>query len=176
MMSNPNTQQDTREANDVPMSAENEEANGSATEATPTSHVQADPSERAPQNSKSRRQRKKEAGVRGEGRGDSIAGTLIVCAFLVVMVMGYFLNNRVTALESVTASAADSILIIDYQSLFANLPEDVTGEAADKIFMDVQARILALQEAGYIVLDANAVLAAPTEMRIDGSLLLSGEL
>tara|TARA_R110002051_G_scaffold325827_2_gene431773 strand:- start:3195 stop:3551 length:357 start_codon:yes stop_codon:yes gene_type:complete len=108
--------------------------------------------------------------------GGSIANTVVVCMFVLVLVMGFFLHNRIGALESQSIGVADSVLIIDYQSLFAGLPEDITGEQANEIFNRVHERILALQDAGYIVLDSNAVLAAPAELRLDGTLLLEGEL
>lgn len=108
--------------------------------------------------------------------GSSVAGTLVLCMFILVLVMGYFLHTRIAALESQRTELIDSVLIIDYQSLFAGLPEDITGEQANEVFNRVHERILALQDAGYIVLDSNAVLAAPSELRLDGTLLLEGGL
>lgn len=119
------------------------------------------------------RQNSKQA-VKSSGN-DSLATTLLACLFVLVLVLAYFFHTRLSALEA-QGTLAENILIIDYQSVFAGLPEDVTGEQANEIFNRVHERILALQDAGYIVLDSNAVLAAPVEYRIEGSFLLDGEL
>lgn len=149
----------------------NEAPNDTVTSESP--HVEAEPISLTPVSSDQRRTSKDNGSRRSS---DSITGTLTLCMFIAILVMGYFLHNRLSVLESLNTGMADSVLIIDYQSLFAGLPEDVTGEQANEIFNRVHERILALQDAGYIVLDANAVLAAPPELRIDGSLLLEGEL
>lgn len=108
-------------------------------------------------------------------KGDSITGTLLICTIMVVLVMGYVLHSRVAALEAGSSSSTGDIIVIDYQNLFANLPEDVTSEEAERVFSRVNERILSLQDAGFIVLNANAVLAAPPDTRLDGSLLLTEE-
>ncbi|MGP9797060.1 hypothetical protein ACT3UJ_06845 [Halomonas sp. 86] len=108
-------------------------------------------------------------------KGDSITGTILICTTMICLVMGYFLHNRIAALEAVSSSSTGDIIVIDYQNLFANLPEDVTGEEAERVFSRVNERILSLQDAGFIVLNANAVLAAPPDTRLDGSLLLTEE-
>lgn len=130
--------------------------------------------EQAPLTFTSERQQHKPQSPGRTPPGESIATTVIACLLALVLVMGYFLHTRLAALEA-NAGGIDNILVIDYQSIFAGFPEDVTGEQANEILNQVHERILALQDAGYIVLDSGPVLAAPSELRIDGSLLLEGE-
>lgn len=149
-----------------------EATNSPSTEsATTTTSTDTACQEASPAASASETGASKKVVKKGSGN-DSIAGTLVICLFLIVMVMGYFLHDRIQALERERATTP-TIMVIDYQGLFAGLPEDVTAEEAEHTMVQVNERILSFQDAGYIVLDEKAVLAVPNHLRIPADVLLN---
>lgn len=96
-------------------------------------------------------------------------------ALAAILVMGYFLHQRINELEAASGDTAPPVLIVDYDQVFASFPSDATDEEMESLILNLNQRIIGLQEAGYLVLSADAVLGAPNTLRVSADYLLSAE-
>lgn len=97
---------------------------------------------------------------------------LLVAGILVAMfVMGFLMHKRIQALELTSDPVNPPIVIIDFAQLVSLYPEGASPEEVEALMVRTNEAIFALQESGLVVLDANAVLAAPTELYLESNTL-----
>lgn len=56
------------------------------------------------------------------------------------------------------------VVVVDFAQMAMRYPEGATPEEVEGLMMETNRSVLRLQEAGYLVLDAGAVLAAPFDL------------
>ncbi|PXX95832.1 hypothetical protein [Halomonas sp. LBP4] len=96
-------------------------------------------------------------------------------ALAAILVMGFFLHQRLSDVEATSSDVPPPALIVDYDQVFASFPSDATDEEMEALIINLNQRIISLQEAGYLVLSADAVLGAPNSLRVSPEYLLSEE-
>ncbi|MDU7586733.1 MAG: hypothetical protein E7K47_04955 [Acidovorax sp.] len=63
------------------------------------------------------------------------------------------------------------VVVVDFVRLAQQYPEGASAEEVEKLMRKTNAALLKLRDAGYVVLDAQAVLAAPDELLVTSELL-----
>ena len=63
------------------------------------------------------------------------------------------------------------MVVVDFVRLAQQYPEGASAEEVEKLMRKTNAALLKLRDAGYVVLDAQAVLAAPDELLVTSELL-----
>jgi hypothetical protein len=56
------------------------------------------------------------------------------------------------------------VVVVDFAAMAMNYPEGATPEEVDRLMMKTNEAVLKLHEAGYLVIDAGAVVAAPDDL------------
>ena len=87
----------------------------------------------------------------------------------VIMVNGagfYYLNYKVDR----KFSEIPPIAVIDLTKVAAEYPEGASESELNALMIKTNNAIVKLKDAGYLVIDAQAVLAAPDELRVDKGL------
>ncbi|MBY5940580.1 hypothetical protein KUW00_06740 [Halomonas sp. DP5N14-9] len=108
-------------------------------------------------------------------RGPGGMALFSLFAMAAILVMGFFLHQRISELEVARGDTAPPVLIVDYDQVFASFPSDATDDQMESLILNLNQRIIGLQEAGYLVLSADAVLGAPNSLRVSADYLLSKE-
>lgn len=63
------------------------------------------------------------------------------------------------------------VVIVDLVMLAKQYPEGASVEEVEKLMLKTNASLLKLRDAGYLVLDAQAVLAAPADLMLSAELM-----
>lgn len=98
---------------------------------------------------------------------------IVVFSLVTLIAMGFLMNQRLSALEGV--GEQPGILVVDYDMAMIHLVEQGDEQQIAEGIGKLNEGILALQDAGYIVLAGDNVLAAPTANQLDFKLILEGE-
>lgn len=106
-------------------------------------------------------------------RGSGVMTLFTLFALAAILVMGFFLHQRLSDLEAIGSDVPPPVLIVDYDQVFANFPRNATDAEMEALIVNLNRRIITLQEAGYLVLSADAVLGAPNALRVSAEYLLS---
>ncbi len=63
------------------------------------------------------------------------------------------------------------VVVVDFVRLAQQYPEGASAEEVERLMRKTNTALLKLRDAGYVVLDAQAVLAAPDELLVTSDLL-----
>ena len=85
---------------------------------------------------------------------------ITVAASVISSVLCVFLLNQFVFKQE--ESIAPPILIVDYAQVLKDLPQD--EEESDRIMIKTSELIARFHDAGFLVLDAQNVIAAPSEL------------
>lgn len=100
----------------------------------------------------------------------SAATIFMVALLLLVFVGGYFLNDRLSALET-SQYGEPEIVVVDVGRIASLYPTAASPEEVRQMIDDVGAVIQSLERSGFVVLDRQSVLAAPEAMYLDARVL-----
>lgn len=63
------------------------------------------------------------------------------------------------------------VVVVDFAKMAMQYPEGATPEEVEKLMMQTNDAVVRLREAGYMVLDAGAVVAAPEDVYLPEDLI-----
>jgi hypothetical protein len=79
-------------------------------------------------------------------------------------VLSYFvMDHRMSDIDE-RLLQSPPVVVVDFAQMAMRFPEGATPEEVEGLMMETNRLVLRLQEAGYLVLDAGAVLAAPVDL------------
>lgn len=79
-------------------------------------------------------------------------------------VLSYFVMDHRMADINERLLQSPPVVVVDFAQMAMRFPEGATPEEVEGLLMETNRSVLRLQEAGYLVLDAGAVLAAPFDL------------
>ncbi len=88
---------------------------------------------------------------------------LVVVMGLLVGLSQAYLFLKLTTLQA-RLERSPPIVVIDVANLIASSPSPTSQAELDQHMAKARQAFLALQQAGYLILDANAVLGAPADL------------
>ena len=99
----------------------------------------------------------------------TLATWLAAGALAVSLTAGYFFHDRLSSLER--HAAGSEVLIVDLGQMATMYPSGVSQSELDDKILRVNEVLQQLSEAGYIVIDRQQVLTAPSEYRLDSTII-----
>jgi len=83
----------------------------------------------------------------------------------------YWLLNGQEARIQQRLNQTPPVVVVDFAKVAAAYPAGASEEEIEKLMVKTQRTILKLKEAGYLVLDAGAVVAAPEDLYLPEEVL-----
>lgn len=80
------------------------------------------------------------------------------------------LNHKVSALEA-QVTQIPPLAVVDFAKIAMEYPEGATTEEMEALMVKTNEAVIKLYEAGYMVLDAAAVVSAPDELYLPEDLI-----
>ncbi|MFC6674131.1 hypothetical protein [Marinobacterium aestuariivivens] len=75
----------------------------------------------------------------------------------------FMLESRHSSLDS-RLQKSPPVVVVDFAKMAMNYPEGASTEQVEELMMQTNNAVIKLREAGYLVLDAGAVVAAPEDL------------
>jgi hypothetical protein len=101
----------------------------------------------------------------------SAMSLFLLAVLAAILVMGWFLNKRLTALE-IAQPSTPPMVVVDFVELAKHYPQGASAEEVESLMAKTNEAIIKLQQAGYLVLDGQAVMVAPDNMYLPAEVLM----
>lgn len=92
----------------------------------------------------------------------NISLVLAGAALLATVTVGYYTHSQVKGVQEQLAMTPPTV-VVDFGTL-VNSYGSAQGEALEQRMLETRNKVLALKEAGYLVLDAANIVAAPDDI------------